>query len=565
MKKFLSLLLTMTILCCLSNVVGAVEYGEELKNQPTKTYQQTFSDVSTTHWAFTYIAEMVEKGVISGYPDKMFRPENQVRRAEFAKIMVGAAGIKANAATASSFYDVTINDWYCPYIEAAKSYLTGYVMDGRNMYLPETAALREDIAVALVRLKGYDTSVADLGMLKAMFSDYDGISEMAKPYVAVAVERGLVSGYDDGTFRAQKSITRAEATTLLWRASQYGNDNKTTPDVTPESTLEPTTTPQPSTNPQPSETPEPSPDVIEEPEEPIKTPEPTPTPTPEPIPEKLYTIDSIVENIDRFSSMVVDNQGVVHYTEDQEYTYHGNSYIKNSNGEVFDCDKDFYPTEEESFDTWVLNVRLAYDSQKDILYAIGLNNGKSGGGVLDKLIIFDITDYSNPKIVLSEETFPYMDDFKFTGSSEPIIVFPNGSLLYENIYLINLEKNSISQLSYKQGGQYCINNKLYRIDGRNLICSDISGENEKSVNIQGTLINERYLGYDTNGFYFWDAQEGLCSLDFDGKRTVLATPGQIDSLDYKPLPSTVDYIVYHDETFYLYSLGAGDIRIMKKI
>ena len=86
--------------------------------------------------------------------------------------------------------------------------------------------IREDIAVALVKLKGYDISVADLGMLSTMFSDYDSISETAKRYVAVAVARGLVSGYEDGTFKGQQSITRAEAATLIWRANQYGADNK---------------------------------------------------------------------------------------------------------------------------------------------------------------------------------------------------------------------------------------------------------------------------------------------------------------------------------------------------
>ena len=140
--------------------------------------------------------------------------------------MISASGMKATPATSTSFEDVAVTDWYCPYIESAKEFLTGFQYGGSAMYLPTKAAIREDIAVALVKLKGYDVSVADLGMIQTMFSDYDSISESAKRYVAVAVERGLVSGYDDGTFRGQKSITRAEAATLIWRANQYGSDNK---------------------------------------------------------------------------------------------------------------------------------------------------------------------------------------------------------------------------------------------------------------------------------------------------------------------------------------------------
>ena len=49
-----------------------------------------------------------------------------------------------------------------------------------------------------------------------------------KVYVAIAVEKGLITGFEDGTFRGQATLTRAEAATLLWRAFQFGSDNKTT-------------------------------------------------------------------------------------------------------------------------------------------------------------------------------------------------------------------------------------------------------------------------------------------------------------------------------------------------
>ncbi len=250
MKKLISILVTSVILT--TSTAFAVDYGAELKNMPEHTYEQTFTDVPASHWAFNYIAELVNDNVLSGYPDGKFRPENNVSRAEFAKIMITASGIKAVPTTVSSFSDVDINEWYCPYIESAKEFLTGYQYSGYAMYLPDKIAIREDIAVALVKLKGYDVSVADLGMLKSMFSDYDSISEAAKRYVAVAVERGLVSGYDDGTFKGQQSITRAEAATLIWRANQYGSDNKvmgseTTP--VPTETPNTTTTVKPTTAP----------------------------------------------------------------------------------------------------------------------------------------------------------------------------------------------------------------------------------------------------------------------------------------------------------------------------
>jgi len=258
MKKIVSVLLSVSMFLGIS--VYAVEYGKELENMPEHTYEQMFSDVSETHWAFEYISELVNDNVLSGYPDRKFRPNNNVTRAEFAKIMISASGVQVTPSNTTSFEDVSTTDWYCPYIESAKEFLTGFQYGGSAMYLPNKSAIREDIAVALVKLKGYDTSVADLGMLQTMFSDYNSISESAKRYVAVAVERGLVSGYEDGTFRGQKSITRAEAAALIWRANQYGSDNKilgsevTKAPATPTPTLKPTSEPETTLEPTPKPT-----------------------------------------------------------------------------------------------------------------------------------------------------------------------------------------------------------------------------------------------------------------------------------------------------------------------
>ena len=226
MKRLFSMLIVTCMLVLMTTSVYAVEYGEELQKAPTKTYEQKFSDVTESHWAYSYISEMAERGVLSGYPDGRFYPDSQVTRAEFAKIMTIAAGLSVTNPTAQIFSDVQITDWYAPYVHTAKDYLSAYTRNDAIYYLPTTPALREDIAVALVKLKGYSTTGADLSMLERMFSDYQSISESAKVYVATAIENGLVSGYSDGTFKGQNGVTRAEAAALLWRAYQYGNDDK---------------------------------------------------------------------------------------------------------------------------------------------------------------------------------------------------------------------------------------------------------------------------------------------------------------------------------------------------
>lgn len=203
-------------------------YGEEWQNAEATQSTVSFTDLPSTHWAYNYISEMVNRKVISGYPDAKFRPNNTITRAEFAKIMITASGITPKKVNYSSFSDIEATNWASPFVESVKDYMTGYrTADGKYIFNPSAPATREDVAVALVKLKGYDASrLPDQSTLEAMFKDYAGISESAKSYVALAVENGLVSGFQDETFRPQATITRAEATVMLWRAYQYGNDNK---------------------------------------------------------------------------------------------------------------------------------------------------------------------------------------------------------------------------------------------------------------------------------------------------------------------------------------------------
>lgn len=178
----------------------------------------SFSDVPRSHWAYKEITEMAAKGIIKGYDDRTFRPNNQVTRAEFAKIMIAAADVNIQKNSVSpTFKDVPRSHWAFYYVEYAKPYLTGYKSGSTYTYKPDQSAVREDIAVALVRLLGYDKKYkADLDQLKN-FRDQNEISSALRPYIAIALQTDLMKGYNS-YFRPQDPITRAEAASLLYRA-----------------------------------------------------------------------------------------------------------------------------------------------------------------------------------------------------------------------------------------------------------------------------------------------------------------------------------------------------------
>ena len=174
-----------------------------------------FSDVPTDHWAYESVMLLVNKGVISGYPDGSFKPSGLVTRSEFAKMMTLTLGMPLLTDPAPSFVDVSKNDWEFIYVETGKKYLTGY-QQGDNFYFKgKEAAVREDMAVALVKALKLENEPADLEELKNIFSDWATITPNLQKHVLIAFKNGLISGYPDGTFGAQKSITRAETAALL--------------------------------------------------------------------------------------------------------------------------------------------------------------------------------------------------------------------------------------------------------------------------------------------------------------------------------------------------------------
>ena len=267
MKKLVSVLLTVAMLFSISTAVLAADI-------PQQDYPQRFWDVPKDHWAFNYIAELVNKGVLAGYEDGSFKPDSTVTRAEWAKIMVLAAGLPVN--DNNVYFTDMGNHWANAYVNTAKDYLAAYT-DGT--FKPDQAAVREDVTVSMVKLKGYDVSNVDYSYL-SQFTDVNSISNSLKAYVAVAVEKDLISGFDDGTFRGQNTLTRAEAATLLWRAFQYGNDNKVvdTPDTLSTAPVVPTWTQKP------AETETPKPTAM-----PVETPKSTKMPEI----EKPYIIDTL--------------------------------------------------------------------------------------------------------------------------------------------------------------------------------------------------------------------------------------------------------------------------------
>lgn len=202
----------------------------------------SFRDIGTNFWANEAINSMYQEEIIKGYPDGTFKPNKTVSREEFAVMLCQAFDLEPVLDGAQSFKDVPPSRWSFGYVEAAKDYLTGYQAgNGKARFNPSGAALREDVAVALVKVMKLEaTDIDPENYLESRFYDVDTISPGLYKEVAAAVQFKIVSGNPDSTFQGDKPINRASAASLMYKSMKTAvqtNDLQSQLEVTvPEKT-----------------------------------------------------------------------------------------------------------------------------------------------------------------------------------------------------------------------------------------------------------------------------------------------------------------------------------------
>jgi hypothetical protein len=190
-----------------------------------------FLDVPSNYWAYNAIKWMSDNKIVEGAGDGRFLPNRAVTRDEYAKMMVLTLHLKLINPQSESFLDIRKGSWQFMYVETAKPYMTGFRTTSGDYFHPSETAVREDMAVALVKALGFENETADLGLL-AQFSDAAAISPNLKKYVSIAVAHNLMVGYDMNgkrVFGPKGGLDRASAATLLYNAFRE-NEEKITYD-----------------------------------------------------------------------------------------------------------------------------------------------------------------------------------------------------------------------------------------------------------------------------------------------------------------------------------------------
>ena len=193
---------------------------EEVPEEPEEveeveeTETISFLDVKESDWFYEAVSYAVENGLMSGMSEDIFAPNTPLTREMLAVVLYNLEG-QPESTGVNAFADVKADMWYTDAILWANEngIVAGY---DNGAYGVGDLITREQFATILYRyaqFKGYDTTQG--GMAVREFSDYENISDYARPAMAWAVNAGIMGGMDDGTLMSQGKATRAEAATML--------------------------------------------------------------------------------------------------------------------------------------------------------------------------------------------------------------------------------------------------------------------------------------------------------------------------------------------------------------
>lgn len=192
-------------------------------------FAQNFPDIKGTayEWAQPYIETMAEQGLISGYEDGTYRPQNAVSRLEtivlFAHAMGSGSDINATAVEyAMQQYADVIDSFELNFGQKevafmlyrgvlseaeATSYLKG---DSKNQPMP-----RYEAATIITKAMGGEAEAKKNLVLDMEYTDVSDIPSAAKKYVHYVTQKKIMNGMGDGTFSPKTSVLRAQIAVML--------------------------------------------------------------------------------------------------------------------------------------------------------------------------------------------------------------------------------------------------------------------------------------------------------------------------------------------------------------
>ena len=205
-----------------SSAIGGARPGIGSGGQNNVTPEKTvFSDISSVDWAREGILYLSERGIINGYEDNTFRPDNSITREEFVAIIVRAFEVEYENAD-SDFSDVDKSAWYYRCVSGA---VNAGIINGieTNLFGTGDSLSRQDMCTILCRVMERIGSEPDKIYSRMEFADENEIADYAKEAVGKLQQMGIVNGMGENMFVPEGNVTRAMAAKAIYQMMQGNN------------------------------------------------------------------------------------------------------------------------------------------------------------------------------------------------------------------------------------------------------------------------------------------------------------------------------------------------------
>ncbi|MDX2215985.1 MAG: S-layer homology domain-containing protein [Oculatellaceae cyanobacterium bins.114] len=174
-----------------------------------------FPDVPSNYWAYPFIVDLSNRGIIAGTEDGTFQPDQPITRAEYAALLQKMNNPeRLNSIT---FNDLPANYWATPAIDNAikTGFMRGYP---GNVFQPNQPIPRFQVLISLVNGFGL-SNPTNPDPIVASFSDRAEIPDYAIQPIAAATQSGLVVNYPErDQLQPNRPITRAEVAAIVYQA-----------------------------------------------------------------------------------------------------------------------------------------------------------------------------------------------------------------------------------------------------------------------------------------------------------------------------------------------------------
>jgi len=178
---------------------------------PFTEQEPTFTAIDTKgHWAYAYMSDLMNKGLLHGYKDQTVRPEGTLSRAEFVSLLLQAIHIEKDG---TSSYADTAKHWSSQWVAAAGENGIVPASVGKSGFRPDEPITRIEMADMLKNALAI-LYLTDAGVSKP-FSDTDSLLGEQKKSLQIAAGYGILNGFENGKFGPNQKLKRAQAFVVI--------------------------------------------------------------------------------------------------------------------------------------------------------------------------------------------------------------------------------------------------------------------------------------------------------------------------------------------------------------